>query len=289
MARRRPNPRERQTASRNIGAAQYRTRQRERRQEQPSSPGASPERAPQGPTSAPARQPSGGPTPHVPVQSSGGRLSALQVARAAYEAGFRGEQLVTMVAIAFPESGLSPTAYNPRGRDRSYGLWQINMHPETGRSPSTFGLSSHEQLFDPVNNAHAAKQIYNSQGFRAWSVYKNGQYRKHLTRARQVVAELTNVGIESVPIPRGGGGVGGPMSSGQGGSTFDSFSEEPAVITEQDVRAMYQRYFGRNAKPSEIQRWVGQEDIEGITEEPEAQAFTGARMIQSINRRAGSI
>jgi hypothetical protein len=43
-----------------------------------------------------------------------------------------------------------------------------------------FGISSNRELLDPLTNAKAAKVIYGWQGFRAWSVYKNGAYKAFL-------------------------------------------------------------------------------------------------------------
>jgi len=46
-----------------------------------------------------------------------------------------------------------------------------------------FGISSNEELYNPVTNAMAAKKIASSQGLKAWSTYTNGAYLKHMGKA----------------------------------------------------------------------------------------------------------
>ena len=114
-----------------------------------------------------------------------GQLNAEQVAQAAYAAGFRGQDLVTMVAIAKGESGWNSTSHNPKPPDDSYGLWQINMLGSMGPARrKTFGISANEELFDPMTNARAAFSIYNSQGLGAWSVYNRKDYQKWIPTPR---------------------------------------------------------------------------------------------------------
>lgn len=75
------------------------------------------------------------------------------------DAGFRGEGLKLAYGIVMRESGGRPTAYNGNTGtgDRSYGLFQINMLGNMGPTRSRqFGLSSYNDLFDPVRNARAA-------------------------------------------------------------------------------------------------------------------------------------
>ena len=85
------------------------------------------------------------------------------------------------------ESGGQPRAYNPRGADKSYGLWQINMLGGMGpERRAQFGLSSNDELFDPKTNAKAAYQIYKQQGINAWGAYTNGSYKQFLKRGGQV-------------------------------------------------------------------------------------------------------
>lgn len=120
--------------------------------------------------------------------AAGGQQAISSLVSLAQGAGFRGDSAAIMAAIAMAESSGNPRAHNPRPPDNSYGLWQINMlgamGPERRRQ---FGIGNNEQLFDPRINARAAAQIYQSQGFNAWSVYKSGAYRQFLPAARQAL------------------------------------------------------------------------------------------------------
>lgn len=103
-----------------------------------------------------------------------------------------------MAAIAMAESGGNTGAHNATPPDNSYGLWQINMLGDMGPSRrKQFGISSNQQLYNPLVNALAAKKIQASQGLSAWSTYTNGAYKKHMsenvssapTTASQAVAD----------------------------------------------------------------------------------------------------
>lgn len=83
-------------------------------------------------------------------------------AQTGYDAGFRGDGLVTAVAVALAESSCNPSATNvqnntPPSRDR--GLWQINdyWHPEVDDACA----------YDAQCNANAAFEI--SAGVRTGS------------------------------------------------------------------------------------------------------------------------
>lgn len=88
-------------------------------------------------------------------------------------------------AVAMAESSGNPQAYNGAGADRSYGLWQINMIGGLGpERRARYGLSSNEQLFDPVINARVMAGISNrGTSFSAWTTYTSGKYRKFLIAA----------------------------------------------------------------------------------------------------------
>lgn len=98
------------------------------------------------------------------------------------QAGGPAAQAPVAAAIALAESGGRPDAHNPRPPDDSYGLWQINMLGRLGPARrQQFGLSSNEQLYDPLTNARAAVAISGGgKSFGAWSTYTNGAYRSHL-------------------------------------------------------------------------------------------------------------
>lgn len=99
------------------------------------------------------------------------------VASAARGAGFSGDLLRTMVAIARAESGWNPSAVGDGGN--SIGLWQIYQPAH----PWSRGMN----LRDPRVNALAAMRVYRSQGLGAWSVYNSGAYRAFLDEAAQAI------------------------------------------------------------------------------------------------------
>lgn len=113
-------------------------------------------------------------------------LSAAQIAGYAKAAGFMGGDVVIATAVAMSESGGDARAHNPNAAtgDDSYGLWQINMLGHLGPARrAVFGITRNEELFDPAVNARAAKHIRNTQGWTAWSDYRNGKYQRHMAEA----------------------------------------------------------------------------------------------------------
>jgi Lysozyme like domain len=119
----------------------------------------------------------------APAQTKPAKTGTV-TARAAYEAGFRGEGLVMAIAVTGAESTFNPKASLrngptkgcPRGStDR--GLLQINdcYHSEVSVTCA----------YDPACNMKAAHRI--SGGGKHWSQwygYKSGNYRKFMAQAR---------------------------------------------------------------------------------------------------------
>jgi hypothetical protein len=110
--------------------------------------------------------------------NSDGVLSPEQVARIAWEAGFRGEDLVKMVAIAGRESGYKPGAHRTNRDDLKnteqavgdFGLFQIN-YKNYERIAGALGLNSIHQLKDPLVNAKAAFMLFaGGSGISNWGV-----------------------------------------------------------------------------------------------------------------------
>lgn len=131
-----------------------------------------------------------------------GTTQISEIARAAIRAGFKGEALATAIAVALAESGGDNEAHNTTGRDNSYGLWQINMYGNLGPARRTqFGLSTYEELFDPLTNARAAFAISGGgTNWRPWSAYTSGAYRKHLPAAEAGIPDRKDLG-ELVTTP----------------------------------------------------------------------------------------
>jgi len=118
----------------------------------------------------------------------------------AFAAGFRGEGLITAVAVAGAESQppYNTTSHNPDAStgDDSYGLWQINMLGSLGPARrKQFGLSRNDQLFDPATNARAAYSISSGgSNWSPWTTYKNGKHRPFLDRARAAADAVSRRG-----------------------------------------------------------------------------------------------
>ena len=154
------------------------------------------------------------PTPRaggINVSGLSGKLTPQQVAQLAYNAVFRGADLITAVAISGGESGWKTGAHNPDANtgDNSYGLMQINMLGKMGpQRRASWGLSNNEELFDPATNMRAAFSLYSNRGgnFKDWSVFKNGSYKSYMAEATEAVQSLGYSGDPMGPTQRGGGG-----------------------------------------------------------------------------------
>lgn len=118
------------------------------------------------------------------------------------KAGFRGDALSMAYAIAMAESGGNARAHNGNAGtgDNSYGLFQINMLGGMGpERRKRYGLSSNDDLYDPLTNARIAYQMSNGgKNWRPWSTYLRGDYKKYYGQSG---AQVKSSG--------GGGGGGG--------------------------------------------------------------------------------
>jgi hypothetical protein len=122
-------------------------------------------------------------------------LTSAQLLQLAQGAGFQGNDAQTMAAIIKAESSGNPYAHNNNRStgDNSYGLSQINMIDTLGPARrKQFGLKSNEQLFDPLTNLRAAKQVKDSSGFGAWTTYKSGAYKQFLPEVQKSAAGVPN-------------------------------------------------------------------------------------------------
>lgn len=134
------------------------------------------------PTAQPQQTLMGQPTP------KGGTLTTAQLVSVAKQVGFNEKNAVIAAAVAKAESGGRSGVVNdnPRTGDLSYGLWQINMIGRLGPARlKQFGISSYEQLKDPLTNARAAFILSGGSNFTPWSVYKSGKYKSFLPEAQK--------------------------------------------------------------------------------------------------------
>lgn len=123
----------------------------------------------------------------------GSSMSAADVAKVYAQAGFTGDALVTMVAIAKGESGWNPgaqgdTSITTSTWGPSIGLSQIrSLNDQAG----TGGWRDPTRLADPLFNAKAAFAISNGgTNFSPWTVYSKGIYQQFVEEAKAAVSAL---------------------------------------------------------------------------------------------------
>ena len=187
-----------------------------------------------------------GPNRLMPGSVGRGQLSVGQLKSLAMAAGFNDRDASIMAAIAMAESGGRSGAHNNNAAtgDNSYGLWQVNMlgrmGPERRRS---FGIGSNEALFDPAVNAGAARKVFESQGFGAWSVFKSGAYKQYLPGAMRAQA-----GAPPAPMLPGAAGGGMPAGVQQAGGRLDAALNESKrqqqLLNEQQTLAALEQKYG---------------------------------------------
>ena len=122
------------------------------------------------------------------IPLSGGQLSELLTA-----VGFEGEAHRIAWGIAMRESNARPLALNKSTRtgDSSYGIYQINMIFDLGpERRKKFGLTSNDQLFDPVLNAQVAFLMTGGgKDFGSWGIgpnaYRDGAGMSTLKRLNE--------------------------------------------------------------------------------------------------------
>jgi hypothetical protein len=138
-----------------------------------------------------------------------------EVTRLAAGAGFQGEALITMVAIAGAESGFDENSIDDLDLtelgEESVGLWQINYRPrrdaflQNGIVTPRPGSASRwpPAVIIPEANAKSAYEISGGgTKFTPWSTFTNGKYKQFLAAARESVNRKVGVpgGPGTVPI-----------------------------------------------------------------------------------------
>lgn len=115
-------------------------------------------------------------------------LNGVQVAAAAYDAGFAGNDLYIALAVSHAESGWRTDARLFTSREDSRGLFQINTfaHPDADVN----------QLYDPGYNARYAYRLRGRSGWTPWTTYTRGTYRlaSHWNAAVDGVNGLQSLG-----------------------------------------------------------------------------------------------
>lgn len=120
--------------------------------------------------------------------------AAIDTARVAYQAGFRGSALVMAIAIAGAESTFNSdatgdVALQDQKWGPSVGLWQIRT-----LKPAYLSLEPIRdvtKLYDPLENAKAAYAISKKgTNWRPWSTFLNKDYEKWITTAKESVSSI---------------------------------------------------------------------------------------------------
>lgn len=185
-----------------------------------------------------------GPNRLMPGTVGRGQLNAGQLKALALAAGFNDRDASIMAAIAMAESGGRSNAHNNNAAtgDNSYGLWQVNMlgrmGPERRRA---FGIGSNEALFDPAVNASAARKVFESQGFGAWSVFKSGAYRQFLPQAMRAGAApmAPTLPPATGPAMAGVTQAGANLNAAQG-----ELAKQRQLLNEQQTVAALEQAYG---------------------------------------------
>lgn len=109
-------------------------------------------------------------------------MSQNEIYNLALQVGLSSGNAKKAAAVAMAESDGNTNAHNKVPPDDSYGLWQINMIGTLGPARRRqFGITTNDQLFDPVTNAKAMKAVSSNGGnFNPWSTYGGTAYHRYL-------------------------------------------------------------------------------------------------------------
>lgn len=141
-------------------------------------------------------------------------LTGETVAQILYQAGFRGQDLINMVAIAQRESAWTPEAHrtdrDPSALSGDRGLFQINSVWDEQLMAAGI-IASPRDLFDPVKNAQAAAYVLSKQGYAAWGAASGGWtsggdplYGTNMTAAQRAVQSAQSTGLLGTSYSGGG-------------------------------------------------------------------------------------
>lgn len=172
-------------------------------------------------------------------------LSREQLAELASDAGFTGDNTAIAVAVALAESGGNPKAHNGTPPDDSYGLMQINMLGSMGPARrKQYGLKANTDLYDPATNMRVAHGIYKGSGWKAWTTYTRGTYKKHLegADASESTPETTSASVSPIL------GVGDALNA-LGGTIFNGLANMAGIAVAVVLLILGVVLLGRNLVP----------------------------------------
>src|SRR5580765_197332 len=176
-----------------------------------------------------------------------------QLVAYARQAGFPPDQAPTAAAVALAESSGNPDATHANGnRSTDFGLWQINsVHGQ---------LLAGQNWRDPVANARMAFSVWQGSGWRAWTTYNTGAYRRYLNGTAP--GGGGGGGLAAL-VPGLGGALGAPAATpggvpaAAGGGGFDPFAGITAALD--GIGSSFQGIAGAAAAVQKLalpQTWV---------------------------------
>jgi hypothetical protein len=155
---------------------------------------------------------SNGPGGRQGTYIKGQQLTWNQLMDIAYNAGWRGSDLIEAMAIADRETsrGSYRYAYVPSTKDKSYGLWMMNgwTSGESNQLLSFMqaaGGTSLSDYYDPNLSAKAAYQMWKADGWGPWTTYGGVNHpipQASMNQAAQTVqsAGLGDVSMATAPM-----------------------------------------------------------------------------------------
>lgn len=165
------------------------------------------------------------------------------------QAGFSDKDATLMAAVGMRESNGNTQAHNDGNpnRERSYGLFQININAHPFGSPEMkyAGVNSVEDLYDPVKNAKVAYYLYHKTGtgINHWGGYTDGGYKQYLPAAQAAAGTPAGMG----PSMTGSSGAAPDFSQYALHKGIDNYKGECGVGTRQLAGRMFGKsYFFDN-------------------------------------------
>ena len=153
-------------------------------------------------------------TPTSKGSGVSGTMDPVEMAQIMLRRKFPKEAIAKMLAISYRESRWQPGARKNDDIEDSFGLFQINMKGNLGPvRRGHYGLSSNEELFDPLMNIKAARILFgDGQGIKHWGIDGDPMHNTAEGMPKAIAAAQA-VGIDSIGDPtfseptRGGGNV----------------------------------------------------------------------------------
>lgn len=134
-------------------------------------------------------------------------LTVPQTIQYARNAGFSGQALTDVVAMAIQESSLNTNAYNNSGAS---GILQIK--PIAAQDVG----ADYSRVTDPQYAFNTGYKLYQKYGFSPWASYTSGDYRQYLPQVSADIGGTTSGGgstSNSIPVLTGVGNVVGDVTS----------------------------------------------------------------------------